>query len=140
MNLVIRWQSALPMKQAVARTKWGSEAGTSTEAKTFLEREEPSYIVAVSGIPRPLVGDQDQLKGVLKDQTTLIAKGKDKLTPSEIQFAPNGRAIDVYFLFPKSAAFSVDDKEVEFSTKLAGFNVKNKFRFKDMVVNGKLEL
>jgi hypothetical protein len=44
------------------------------------------------------------------------------------------------FLFPKTVAIDMDDKEVEFSTKLGQTIVKTKFKLKDMVFNGKLDL
>lgn len=47
---------------------------------------------------------------------------------------------DVYFLFPRTDGYTVEDKEVEFVTKIGKVNIKRKFKFKDMVYNGKLEM
>jgi hypothetical protein len=48
--------------------------------------------------------------------------------------------MDLFFVFPKTPAFVLDDKEVEFSTKLGALVVKYKFRLKDMLFNGQLDL
>ncbi len=52
----------------------------------------------------------------------------------------NLATFDLYMLFPRDAAYTVDDKEVEFRTKIGKINIRRKFKFKDMVYNGKLEM
>jgi hypothetical protein len=76
------------------------------------------------------------VKKTIADMTSLSAKGKDPVKPLDLQVANN----QIVFLFAKTAPWSLDDKEVEFSTKLADVVLKYKFRLKDMVYNGKLEL
>ncbi len=51
-----------------------------------------------------------------------------------------GRTVVVSFLFPRTANFTADDKEMEFSTKFGTTAIKHKFKLKDMVVNGKVEM
>jgi hypothetical protein len=74
------------------------------------------------------------------DSSSLSAKGKDPVKPSDVQFALSQAANDMIFHFPRSAPFTLDDKEVEFATKLGDFTLKYKFKLKDMVYNGKLEM
>lgn len=47
----IRWQSAKPIKLATVRARLGAEADTSPQAREFVEREEPEYVIAVIGPP-----------------------------------------------------------------------------------------
>jgi hypothetical protein len=51
-----------------------------------------------------------------------------------------GRATEVLFAFPKTTPITEDDKEVEFNVKIGDFSIRQKFRLKDMVVKGKLDL
>jgi hypothetical protein len=44
------------------------------------------------------------------------------------------------FLFPKTVPLTLDDKDVEFSSKVGSLMVKQKFHLKDMVFDGKLDL
>jgi hypothetical protein len=67
-------------------------------------------------------------------------KGKDPIQASDVKTGGNEQKGVVLFLFPKTAPFSLDDKDVEFSTKLGPILVKQKFHLKDMVFNGKLDL
>jgi hypothetical protein len=140
-TLWVRWHAALPIKQALVRSKYGSEAGTSPEAKKFLERPEPNYLVSVSGLPKTfLQGDVEKVKQAAKQQTSLSVKGRAPVGPTEVQFTPNDQSVDAFFTFPKAAPFTLDDKEIEFATKIGTLIVRYRFRLKDMVYNGKLEL
>jgi hypothetical protein len=141
MNVILRWSTALPMKQAVARAKYGAEAKTSPDAQKFLAQNEPSYIVSLSGLPSAVaMGPAEKTIESLKDQTALTVKGKEPLKPGDVQLSPHDRLVDIYFLFPKTTPFSLDDKEIEFSSKVGTIALKQKFKLKDMAVNGKLEL
>jgi hypothetical protein len=137
-TIVARWQSALPVKQAFVRLKFGAQAATSPDAKQTLEREETNYVIVLSGPFRPLMSgsNPETVKKAITEASSLSAKGKDAVKPAELQIG----ATDMLFTFPRSAAFTLDDKEVEFSTKLGDVALKYKFRLKDMVYNGKLEM
>jgi hypothetical protein len=136
-NLVVRWQSALPVKQAFFRLKYGEKLESTPEAKELLDRQEETYVIILSGNLRPLVkGNPETVRKTIADMTVLSAKGKDPVKPMNLQVDPN----QIVFLFPKTSPWTLDDKEVEFSTKLADVVLKYKFRLKDMLFNGKLEL
>lgn len=140
-TVVGRWQSALPLKQAFARVKYGADAATSTEAKQLVERQETSYIIVVSGPLRPLMrGNAETLKKAIMDASSLSSKTKDPLKPAELQLASSQKSVELVFYFPRTAAFTLADKEVEFSTRIGDVTLKYKFRLKEMVYNGKLEL
>jgi hypothetical protein len=136
-TIVARWQSALPVKQAFVRLKYGAEAATSPDAKKILEREETTYEIVLSGPFGPLLrsGNPETMKKGLMDASSLSAKGKDVM-PTDVQVG----AKDMLFTFPRTTAFTLDDKEVDFSTKLGDLTLKYKFKLKDMVYNGKLEM
>lgn len=139
-TLTVLWQSALPMKQALARRKYGAEAGTSPEAKKFLD-ENSGYLIAVSGIPLAIAQASGvQGKAGVLQRTTLSAKGKEPVRASEMLPGPAGPKMEIIFVFPKTAPFTAEDKDVEFSTQLGPVAVKNKFHLKEMVYHGTLEL
>jgi len=150
-KLTIQWRSALPIRQALARAKFGVEASTSPEARQFLESEQSSYVIAVLGIPRSLltgVGDASKSdavkKALLGGASITIANGKNNrplpsTRPIDIEFRVAG-AIDVFFIFPRTTPLAVDDKDVEFSIKLGHLAFKERFPLKDMLFKGGLEL
>ena len=136
--LTVLWQSALPVKQALARRKYGAEAATSSESKQFLD-EHSTYLVAVSGLP-PALTQGSRGKAMLIQRTTLAAKGKEPLRPTDVVFGPPGKLLQVVFVFPRTAPFTMEDKDVEFSTQFGATAVRYRFRLKDMLFHGALEL
>jgi hypothetical protein len=139
--LYLRWMSALPVKQAIARMRFGAEAATSPEATQLLSRDEPAYVVAVEGLPvRALGGPLEQLK----DKAQLRVKGAEPIAPANVQGRQQQGVAEVYFYFPKSGPggreITLEDKEVEFLLKLRLGDVRRKFQLKKMVYNGKLEI
>jgi hypothetical protein len=141
MEVTARWQSAMPVRQAFVRLKYGAEAGKSDDAKKYLEKEQPTYELVLSGPMQPLLrGKPDEIAKSLSEVTFLSSKEKGAVKPTSVEVGKPGRSMDILIAFPRSMPFALDDKEIEFSTKLGTEPVKIKFRLKDMVYNGKLEM
>jgi hypothetical protein len=139
-QLVIRWRTALVVNEALAKAKYGAEAGTSPEAKKMLEPEPKYYVIWVNGLPASFRPRDAESKQAMMKDSVLNPKDKNSIPAEDIQFAGQGRATDFFYLFPKSAGLAPDDKEVEFVTKLGKTVIKAKFKLKDMEINGKLDL
>lgn len=164
----IRWQSAKPVKLATVRARLGAEADTSPQAREFVEREEPDYVIAVIGPPmgpmpegqgRPgqppragaspqaaegaaqgRRGDPEQWMAALKENAWLAWKEHEKLHPSSVTMPPGGQRNILIFHFPKHHPIELEDKEVEFCMRRGQMEVKRKFKLKDMLFEGKLAL
>lgn len=134
-------ESALPVRQALVRRKFGAEAGKSDEAQKVLSEEPKSYEILLSGgLGMFVMGPPDQVSKNLTEVTSLSSAKSGPIKPEQIQISKPGRTMEVLFLFPRTMPFTVEDQEVEFATKLGKSNLKYKFKLKDMVVGGKLEM
>ena len=140
--VLIRWQTALPVRQAQMRAKYGKEAATAPAAKKFLDQDPTLYVISVAGIPGALVtlGGTENAKRSIHDQTTLTAKGKPSVHPDAVEFVADGDNMDVLLAFPKTFPFTLADQEIDLASHIGTVDVKYRFRLKDMVVHGKLEL
>ena len=141
MNVIVRWHSALPVKQALVKARFGNEAASSAAAREFLEREENAYVICLAGIPpQSLPGDAEEIKS----RSVLRIKDAPPVPAQQVQAATEGGAVTVFLAFPKgqggSHVITVEDKEVEVDVKLATISVRRKFKLKDMVYEGKLAL
>jgi hypothetical protein len=138
-QVVVSWPMSVPLKQAAAVAKYHKEAASSPEAKQFLEREEPYYVIEVSQFP--FRGrTTDDFKEALTKSAVLNVKGKDSIHAMDVQVNPRGRTLDLYFLFPRQRVFTVEDSEIDFSAKAGDVPIKQRFKLKEMMFNGKLEL
>lgn len=140
-TVTLLWQTALPVKQALIKRQYGAEAGTSPEAKAKLERVDQVYVLTLIGMPGFALGAaQGNNKAALLESTTLVVAGKPPLKAVDVQISGGRGAANVSFLFPKTTTFTVEDKEMEFSSKFDKTLIKKKFKLKDMVFNGKVEM
>jgi len=140
-TVTLLWQTALPVKQALAKRRFGSEAGTSPDAKAIVERVDQVYVLTLIGMPGFAVGAaQGDKKAALLESTTVSVNGKPPLKAVDVQISGGRGTANVSFLFPKTTTFTAEDKEMEFSSKFDKTTVKHKFKLKDMVFNGKVEM
>ena len=140
-SVTLLWQTALPIKQALVKRRFAAEAGTSPEAKAMLDREEKFYVLTLIGVPGNfLASAQGDRKAGLLDMTALTVAGKPPLKPVDVQVSGGRGSGTVSFLFPRTTAFTAEDKDMEFSSKFDKTAVKHKFKLKDMVFNGKVEM
>lgn len=140
-SVQLRWVSALPVKQAIARVRFGEEAATSPEARQMLERQETHYILAVAGVPARWIGQDFD---ALKERAELRVKGHEPLHPAQVQGQRRERAAELYLAFPRGANGGFDitpeDKEIEVVIKLAERTIRSKFKLSQMMYKGKLEI
>ncbi len=140
--LVIRWQSAMPIRQAIAKARWGAEATTSAEAAKMLARQEQFYIVAIGGVPAGMLAgaNPEQLKSAAFLRISKLAP----VAAMDVRVNRAQPVSEIFLVFPRSQqgahVITLEDKEVEVVTNLGRLELRRKFRLKDMVFDGKLEL
>lgn len=137
-TLTIRFHSALPVKQAIAKTRFGSEVLSSAEAAKLVSREERYYLVGVAGVPPQLIPSD---AGTLKEKAVLKIKDKPPIWAQEVQ-VERGRGLPgLLLLFPRAGRPLVPgDGWVEVQFELRGKMIQRTFRLRDMVYQGKLEM
>ena len=140
-EIVLRWQTALPVKQAIARARFKDEAGSSPEAVKMLTRDEVYYVLSISGIPSRMVTLTPE---VLKAGAQLVIKNHPTIQAANVQVDPQQGMTNLYLIFTKQQAgghvITVDDKEVEVVLKAKPLDIRRKFKLADMVFDGKLEM
>jgi hypothetical protein len=141
-TVTLRWHSALPVRQAIIKTRYGSEAGTSPEAQKMLAREFDQYVVGLAGLPPMMLrGNPEEIKSAIQ----LRLKNKPAIQAANVsaEKTPDNR-LNVIVFFPRQQdgkpLIEVSDNDVEFYAKLGNTEIKRKFKLKDMVFDGKLEM
>lgn len=137
----LRWQSALPVKQAFARARYKDAVETSEEAAKSLSREEAQYILGVIGLMGPPTAFD---KEALKKGATLVVKDLPPIPATDVAVDKQGYGMNLYFAFPKlqegAHKITESDGSVEFILKTENIALKGKFPLKKMVYKGKLEI
>ena len=135
--VIVMWRSALPMKEALVRGQVGANGKVSAESQALLDRAETGYIVTAGGLPAAFQRGGDAMKA-----ESFLKPGNNKapIAAEEAIVQAIGNQLMLVFAFPKTAPITLEDKEVEFVTKISGVEIKKKFNLKDLVYKGKLEL
>jgi hypothetical protein len=129
--LTLRWESALPVREAELKTR-------DVSAPTL---EEGYYAIAVYGVPSRMVGtDEHRFADQLKGQAALKRDGKKDLKPSNVQVLDRDGGPTIVYLFPRSKEITNQDRRVAFDAKIARLTFTQSFYVEDMVFQGKLEL
>jgi hypothetical protein len=138
---ILRWQSALPVKQAIARARYKDQVETSEEAAKALAREEPQYILGVIGLMGPPTSFNRE---VLKKGASLVVGNLAPIPALDVLTDQQGMMTNLYIAFPKllegAHKITEADKEVQFLLKTPNIEIKGKFPLKKMVYEGKLEI
>jgi hypothetical protein len=137
-KLIISWRTALPVKQALVKSKLGAATEVPAAAKGFLEKTEEQYVIMIEGLPNRFAQAAQQDKVGLGE--SVLKVGKKEIHIANSSFNRHGDTTEIALLFPKTDAIKIEDGEVEVDAKLGLLEAKKKFKLKDMVVNGKLEL
>jgi hypothetical protein len=130
-QLLVRWESALPVRAA-----------------EFKAHEDPpptlsdnGYSIAVYGVPASFAkGDPTSLGRPLKESAALKREGKKDVLPSSVEVFQLEKSVVVVYQFPLSAEISKKDDVVEFSALIGRLQVSQHFLVAEMQFQGKLEL
>jgi hypothetical protein len=138
---ILRWQTALPLKQAIARARYKDLVETSEEAAKTLTREEAQYILGVIGLMgAPTSFDRE----VLKAGATITVGDLPPIKAVDVLTDQQGMSRNLYIAFPKvqegAHKITEADRSVDFLLKTPNIEIKAKFSLKDMLYQGKLEL
>lgn len=140
-QLTIRWRSALPVRQAIARYSALRQAPNAAAAADALSRPMQIYSVEIEGLPAKAVPMNPE---EVKQKAELRLQNRPPLRPAEVRLEMQGRNMAVYLLFYRTQQgareIQLTDNEVEVFLQLEAGKISKKFKLKDMVFAGQLEL
>lgn len=145
----VRFQSASPVRMALARMAMLRGRVSEQQARQFVETAPfPGYIVVVVSLaPGQERTELDTVTtDLLKNSTYLLLKKSKQRVYLERYVSPQeANANEGIFLFPRAKngeeLVSVEEEEIRFISKLnPRTELNRRFKLRDMVLNGKLEI
>ena len=134
-SMTLLWRSSMPIKQALLRKEM--LAGSTSNVPDSLNRTETEYMVVLAGIPMRLAPSPvDQAL----EQFALNVDNQKPIYATKIYLQEHERTVDLFMIFPRTRPIAPQDKEVEVIAKYGFLETKKKFKVKDMMFKGKLEL
>ena len=98
----------------------------------------PFYLVSVGGFPERFA--QLIQSRALMPETRLKRENADPISPNDIEVYLHNESVVVLCYFPRTDPITLEDKDVEFITKLGPMEIKKKFKLEDMMFAGQLAL
>jgi hypothetical protein len=156
-QVVVRWDSALPIQHALLRQGYHPAASDDASKDKEKDASKPAvdinqkyYVVSVLGLSMPSRrGDSDSsdndrqsaddLRSRFLDAATLIPKSKIAIQAEDVQFDGRNGSVAMRFLFPRTFPIS-DEKEIVFQFQSQGVKFDHKFKLSDMQYQGKLSI
>ncbi len=131
LNVLVRWDSALPVRQAFERTH--------TPLAYRPEQLENEYVITVLGlIPSSPGGNPSEMLAGVMRYTRMWPKGKSPIAPDDAKLDEATGALHLFF--SRKQKIEPSDKEVTFQTRFGSLSIMKTFRLKEMLYNGQLEL
>lgn len=139
--MVIRWSSALPVRQAVVIDRFGVEGLRSPEAREILDETPEFYVVEIFGVPAIVAYQGAQ---VIQDEihrtAALVTHSGRALRPESVYVPVHGEHLSITARFPRTVPLTLEDKQVDFQGRGGPFEFHQRFKLKSMMYEGRLEL
>ena len=128
-RVLVRWESALPVKLALARLGFLGRSPDPAEVNAFLRPDPNHYVVSVSGLPGGLVGEG---LSDLAQLASLRRKRQDPIYADRVEVQSIEEMTELRFHFPRRPPLQLSDKEVEFVLNLPTARIKRGFDLRKM--------
>lgn len=144
-KMLVRWESAVPVREASAKME-------DMHGSKLIDLAKEYYVISTSGaammgggrrgqdIPERPQPDFSRMEQRMIEATSLKIKGQDSIAPAKVEVLQSGAGTMTLFLFPRTRAINPQDKEVIFETSMGPMVIKTKFALKDMMYEGQLAL
>lgn len=150
--MTVRWDSALPVREALGRQH--------ALVPYSPEQVQKYYLVSVAGLvpagrylnptlntrsgddtfgnrnPQDPRNPEEMLEGVMH-YARLFPHGKAPIRPDDAKLDASGT---ILLFFPRTSSITLEDKDVTFEVRFGSLAVMKKFRLKDMAYKGDLAL
>ena len=146
LNVTVRWDSSLPIREALAKEH--SASGFPAQ------QIETHYIVTLIGLvpggrydnpqlttrsgDEPDVRNPEQMLENMMRYSRLYVPGRVALMPDDAKLDTSTGTLHLFF--KRSEAITAKEKELFLETRFGSLSIAKRFRIKDMLYQGKLEL
>lgn len=129
--LIIRWSSALPIRQALAIEERTGEVAPPSK----------DYLIHIAGIPTVLASESTApIEKKLLKTATLSIRGRRSLHATNVEIPEHGTHLMATLHFPRFEDLTTTDGIIEIQAEAGPIKIQHQFKLKPMVYHGNLEL
>ena len=133
-DLIFRWSSALPVRQAKALFRLRQQKGDPSKATAMVEtRGYSGYLFEIFGVPTVAAhAGTEAISALLTRSAAIRTKGGRVIRAEKTLTELSGEALTSTIYFPREEPLTVDDREIEVLGNIELFEFGERFRLKDM--------
>jgi hypothetical protein len=131
-DVIVRWSSALPIRQAL-------ELAGAADSAPRPELVQDYYIISLSRVPPGMAQLADEPEK-LRAAAHLTPKDRASIGAERIEIRPQPGTPGVDFYFPRKTELSAGDRQIVFELTVEDYELKAKFKPREMIYRGNLEL
>ena len=140
-DVLLRWSNALPMRQAKALYQLRDEKLPASKLNKLIGVPELNYVLEIFGLPAEIAyKGTESIEALLMQSAVLKTTTGRTIKPVKVQVTTSGLLLKIFVHFPKSAAVSLADRELQFTADMQLFQIKEIFKLSEMVYQGSLDL
>ncbi|MCC7497252.1 MAG: hypothetical protein IT160_06725 [Bryobacterales bacterium] len=140
-DILVRWASALPVRQATALYKQRQDKLQSISVNQLVPAAPADYIVELFGVPSEVAHrGTASVEAIARGSAALKLQTGRVLKPNRVEALVHAGNMEILVHFSREEPILVTDREVEFSIDMQIFSVKEKFRLFPMRYQGDLQL
>jgi hypothetical protein len=139
--LTVRWTSALPIRQALALLEHGRNGLDQPRAVELLASQPRDYVIDIGGF-NTLMYPQGaaKLRDELARSVRVLVKGRHPLKPVDVEVPDHGMHLSASLRLPRYEGLGQEDGVIEVTGETLGAGIDCKFKLREMVYRGALEL
>lgn len=140
-DLIVRWASALPVRQAKALYKQRNEKTGVQNPSDLIEMQSPDYVLEIYGIPAEVAHlGTESVEAIAMSSAWLRTKSGRLLKPNRVEAQVHALTLTLLIHFPRKEAITLKDQEVECFVDMQIFQARAKFKLDSMKYLGSLEM
>ncbi len=140
-DLLIRWSSALPIRQAVALYKAREGKLDAAALNRLVGSAGPDYVLEIYGLPAEVahLGAGTLELAATRAVTVKTSSGRT-INPARAEARLDGLNVTLFLHFPRSSEFTLQDRGLEVDADFEIFRFKERFSLRSMRYLGHLDL
>jgi hypothetical protein len=125
----------------MALSQFGGSGLGNERARELLDRDDPEYVIEIAGFPATLIRQgTERFEAELLRSARLTVSARPSTAAVTVDVPPHGMHLMATLRFPRYADLAPKDGTIEVSADAGAFHIRQRFKLKDMMYGGRLEL
>lgn len=140
-DILVRWASALPVRQATGLFKLRDAKLPSSQLERQIPPAEAAYVWELFGVPAEIAHrGPESVEAVAVNSAQLVTRKGRALKATHAKATVQGETMTLRIFFPKTDPLTAADEEIDVEVDMQIFSLREKYKLASLLYQGNLEL